>query len=131
MALRYHWGLGIGHTYSHHVACDASDLVPAVQSDASCQDMYIDTHANGSGSSTQAEKNSTFMDNVVDDEDAESMLVDREALDWEEDPDNEETKKINGDDYASDSESEDDGNSRVMDMYDELGSDPEWIDTED
>lgn len=118
--MRYHWGLAIGHTYSHHTACDPGGLRPAqaVQSDESIR----------SKSYMQEENSSTCMDSVVDnsDEEAELMLGDREALDWEDSEDSgsdssEVEKKINGN-YTS----EDEGNS--MDMQDGLGSDPEWID---
>ena len=118
MALRYHWGLGIGHTYSHHVACGNVSFEPAVQS-CECANVYSKSNSNRLSSIMEAEGSSTCMDNVVDDEAAKLVLVDREALDWEEDSDSEETEKVSEDERDS------------MDVYNELGSDPEWIDTED
>ena len=120
MALRYHWGLGIGHTFSHYVACGNVGLEPTVQS-CKCVNMHLRSNGNGLSSIMEAESNSTSMDKVVDDEAAELMLVDCKALDQEEDSDSEvsETEKVSEDERDS------------TDVYDELGSDPEWIDTED
>ena len=127
MALRYHWGLGISHTYSRQIVySDIGGLGPVVQSVESCEDadMHLKSYSNRSGSTAQAENNSIGMDIVVDDEAAELTLVEREALDWEEDSDSEESEKINRDCTSGDERDD-------MDMYDELGSDPEWIDMED
>ena len=116
MALRYHWGFRIGHTYSHYVArCDAG-LGPAVQSDEGCESTNVRSQLNSNG--MRAESNSTH-DDVVDNEAAELMLADREALGWEEDWDSEEPEKVS--DHERD----------YVDLYDELGSDPEWMDMED
>ena len=127
MALRYHWGLRIGHTYSCHIVCsDIGGLGPVVQSVESHEDvdMHLKSYSNRSGSTTWAENNSIGMDIVVDGEAAKLTLAECEELDWEEDSDSEESEKINRD-CASGDERDD------MDMYDELGSDPEWIDMED
>ena len=69
----------------------------------------------------EMESNSTSMDKVVNNEAAESMLVNCKALDQEEDSDTEvlETEKVLEDERDS------------TDMYNKLGSDPEWIDMED
>lgn len=100
MSLRYHWGLGVGHTYHpyprHH---------PHLQLPVPVR--------------SPPPPNFASTDNVDDDEAAELMLVDREALDWEEDSENEETEKVLEHEWDS------------MDMHSELGSDPEWIDAED
>jgi len=82
--------------------------------------MCSNPYSEGLGSTIQPEAE------TLNDEIAELMLVDREAPDWEEDSgsNSEEIKRNDGD-----CDSEDEGN--LMDTYDGLGSDPEWIDTDD
>lgn len=122
MALRYHWGLGIGHAYSHHVVYDDINGLGTVVQLVDGMNMHLRSYSNRSCSTTQVENNSTSMDNVDNDEAAELMLTEHEALDWEESSDSE-TEKINGD-CASEDERD------YMDMYNKLDSDPEWMDME-
>lgn len=79
MLLRYHWGLGVGHTYSHirdnssvNPKLDSPHISPARSSTQnSAQDR---THVGISNSSVPGEP---------DDPDPEFSLTDQDALEWE------------------------------------------------
>ena len=133
MALRYHWGLGIGHTYSHSMEHDdagSHPSQPGVQSNESRRAMNMNIHSksdsNWSRSTPQVENDSMCVDaDVVVDGAVELTLADWEALDWEEGSD----RNLGQEDVNGDCVPEDEENS--MDIYDGLDSDPEWADMDD
>jgi hypothetical protein len=117
MALRYHWGLGIGHIYAHSKEHDG--IRDSFRSDQQGR-------GNAMGSTTRTSNRSPCLDNASDDSDeaAELTLGNREALDWDLDGgDDVEANKANVDWDDGEEEHQDD-------MYEELGSEPEWIDGE-
>ena len=135
MTLRYHWGLGIGHTYLHSMEHDDTGghpSQPGVQSNESRGAMNVNiqlkSDSNWSGSTPQVENNLTCVDDVVVDGAAKLTLVDREALDWKEGSDSD-SGNLGQEDVDGDCVSEDEGNS--MGIYDGLGSDLEWADMDD
>ena len=136
MALQYHWALGIGHIYVHSKEDGIRDSTQSDQqgrdggtgsnigplcpgrSQAAVNPLYAKTQ----GSSTRTRNCFAHLDNASDDEAAELTLGDCEVLDWDLDreKDGMEANKANGDWDEGEEERQDN-------VYEELGSEPEWI----
>jgi hypothetical protein len=123
MALRYHWALGIGHIYAHSKEHDGirnrNFTLQQGRSQATANPLYMKTH-NDMGSTTRTRDHFLHLDNANDDEAAELTLGNCEVIDWDLDgEDDVEANKANGGWDEGEEEHQDD-------MYEELGSEPEW-----
>ncbi|KIJ60703.1 hypothetical protein HYDPIDRAFT_98197, partial [Hydnomerulius pinastri MD-312] len=112
MLLRYHWGMGIGHAYSH--VPDAPDR-PGEQQESR---VYSDTSPAPSDTTPAASPGDG--DDGSDHDQAELTLADREMVGWDE-------SESNDGSISDESLMDSDRELALYEMYDDLGSDAEWL----
>lgn len=105
MVLRYQWGEGIGHTYAHTNDYTGRNYVienPTTDTDSGSRNL--------SGMDVEMGDDAGQRDGHSDEDSDEHTLEDREVFGWD------------------DEDSAVSGAEAVEEIFDDVGSDPEWAD---